>query len=65
MSFVSARVRWALRSVVGAAAVTLCSTGVRPAALGAQDLHCDPGDREVRWLDFDGNRDFFYVYVSI
>jgi outer membrane protein insertion porin family/translocation and assembly module TamA len=58
MSLVSARVRWALRSVVGSVAVTLCSAGVRPAALGAQDLHCDPGDREVRWLDFDGNRAF-------
>jgi outer membrane protein assembly factor BamA len=58
MSFVSARVRWALRSVAGAVAVTLLSAGARPGAIGAQDLACDPGDREVRWLEFDGNRAF-------
>ncbi|MDQ3949106.1 MAG: BamA/TamA family outer membrane protein [Gemmatimonadota bacterium] len=58
MSFVSARVRWALRSVVGAVAVTLLSAGAHPNAIGAQDLACDPGDREVRWLEFDGNRAF-------
>jgi outer membrane protein assembly factor BamA len=58
MSFVRARCRWAVRTVVGTVAVTLCSAGIRSHALGAQDLHCDPGDREVRWLDFDGNRAF-------
>src|SRR5918998_1211680 len=58
MSFVCARVRWALRSVAGAVAITLLSAGASPDALGAQDLACDPGDREVRWLEFDGNRAF-------
>src|SRR5918999_4052968 len=58
MCFLSARVRWALHSAIGAVAVTLCAAGARPDALGAQDLHCDPGDREVRWLDFDCNRAF-------
>jgi outer membrane protein insertion porin family len=58
MPFVSARVRWALRSVAGAVAVTLVSAGARPDAIGAQDLACDPGDREVRWLEFDGNHAF-------
>src|SRR5918999_454098 len=58
MSFVCARVRWALRSVAGAVAVALASAATRPDALGAQDLACDPGDREVRWLEFDGNRAF-------
>jgi outer membrane protein insertion porin family len=58
MSLVSARVRWALRSLAGAAAVTLASAGARPGVLAAQDLACDPGDREVRWLDFEGNRAF-------
>src|ERR671918_319041 len=58
MSFVSARVRSAVRSVAGAVAVTVMSAGARPDGLGAQDLACDPGDREVRWLEFDGNRAF-------
>jgi outer membrane protein insertion porin family len=58
MLFVSARVRWALRSVAGAVAVTLLSAAAPPHALEAQDLACDPGDREVRWLEFDGNRAF-------
>src|SRR5918999_4587221 len=58
MSLVCARVRWALRSMAGALAVALLSAGAYPAALGAQDLACDPGDREVRWLEFDGNRAF-------
>src|ERR687895_2353674 len=58
MCFLSARVRWALHSVAGAVAVALASAATRPDALGAQDLHCDPGDREVRWLEFDGNRAF-------
>src|SRR5918999_4347826 len=58
MCFLSARVRWALHSAIGAVAVTLCAAGARPDALGAQDLACDPGDREVRWLEFDGNRAF-------
>jgi outer membrane protein insertion porin family len=58
MPFVRARCRWAVRTVVGTVALTLCSAGIRPHALGAQDLHCDPGDREVRWLEFDGNRAF-------
>jgi outer membrane protein assembly factor BamA len=58
MSSVHPRVRRAIRSVAGAVAATLLATGVRPSALGAQDLACDPGDREVRWLEFDGNRAF-------
>lgn len=58
MSSVHARIHRALRSVAGAVAVTLLSAGVRPSALVAQDLACDPGDREVRWLEFDGNRAF-------
>src|ERR687896_906655 len=58
MSLVCARVRWALRSMAGALAVALLSAGASPDALGAQDLACDPGDREVRWLEFDGNRAF-------
>jgi outer membrane protein insertion porin family len=58
MSFVYARARRALCSVAGAVAVTLLSAGLRADALRAQDLACDPGDREVRWLEFDGNRAF-------
>jgi outer membrane protein assembly factor BamA len=58
MSVVSARVRWALRSVAGTVAIVMSSAGARPGALGAQNLACDPGDREVRWLEFDGNRAF-------
>lgn len=58
MSLVHARVRRAIRSVASALAVTLLSIGVRPTVLAAQDLACDPGDREVRWLEFDGNRAF-------
>ncbi|MFN2566846.1 MAG: outer membrane protein assembly factor [Gemmatimonadaceae bacterium] len=58
MSFVSARVRWAYRRVAGAIAAALLSAGATPNLLGAQDLACDPGDREVRWLDFEGNRAF-------
>src|ERR671916_3009247 len=58
MPFVSARIRWALRSVGSAVALALCVAGASPDALRAQDLACDPGDREVRWLDFEGNRAF-------
>src|SRR5688572_11224968 len=58
MSFVYARARRAICSVAGAVAVTLLSAGLRAEALRAQDLACDPGDREVRWLEFDGNRAF-------
>jgi outer membrane protein assembly factor BamA len=58
MSLVSARVRSAVRSVAGAVAVTLLSASAVPGAVRAQDLACDPGDREVRWLEFDGNRAF-------
>src|ERR671915_556104 len=58
MAFVTARHRWTFRNAAGAAAVILLATGVRPETAGAQDLACDPGDREVRWLDFDGNRAF-------
>src|SRR5919109_2157028 len=58
MSLVSARVRWALRTVPGTVALTLLSAGASPTVLRAQDLACDPGDREVRWLEFDGNRAF-------
>ena len=54
MGVASARFRWALHSVAGAFAVAIASAG----GLGAQELGCDPGDREVRWLDFDGNRGF-------
>ena len=58
MRAVSARLRWSLRSVAGAAAACLLSAGGPSGALGGQDLACDPGDREVRWLDFEGNRAF-------
>jgi outer membrane protein assembly factor BamA len=47
-----------LRSVASAVAVALLSAGASTNALHAQDLACDPGDREVRWLEFDGNRAF-------
>ena len=58
MSSVHAGVRRAFRSVAGAVAAILLSAGARANALSAQDLACDPGDREVRWLEFDGNRAF-------
>ncbi|MDB4905889.1 MAG: hypothetical protein JWO05_673 [Gemmatimonadetes bacterium] len=34
------------------------ATSVVPLALGAQDFHCDPGDKEVRALEFRGNEAF-------
>jgi outer membrane protein assembly factor BamA len=58
MSFAHAGHRRLLRSVAGAVAVTLLATAVSTQPLHAQDLACDPGDREVRWLEFDGNRAF-------
>jgi outer membrane protein insertion porin family len=58
MSVLGARLRWALRSVAGALAITLSSAGGPLGTISAQDLACDPGDREVRWLEFDGNRAF-------
>jgi outer membrane protein assembly factor BamA len=58
MSRVHAGLRRGLRSVAGAVAAILLTAVVRPGSLHAQDLACDPGDREVRWLEFDGNRAF-------
>jgi outer membrane protein assembly factor BamA len=58
MPSVIARIRRALCSVAGAVALTLLSAGTPLNVVGAQDLACDPGDREVRWLDFEGNRAF-------
>ncbi len=58
MSFTRPGVSRALRSAAGALAVSLLSAGLPTNVLVAQDLACDPGDREVRWLDFDGNRAF-------
>jgi outer membrane protein insertion porin family len=44
-----------LLALIGAAALALVGSS-RPA--GAQDLECDPGDREVHALDFVGNHAF-------
>jgi outer membrane protein assembly factor BamA len=58
MFSVTAGVRRVLRIVAGAVAAVLLAFAVSPNRLQAQDLACDPGDREVRWLEFDGNRAF-------
>src|SRR5918992_357497 len=58
MSLFRTGVSRALRSVAGAVAAALLSAAASTNALFAQDLACDPGDREVRWLEFDGNRAF-------
>jgi len=47
--------RRALLALMGGIAL-LAAAGSRPA--GAQDLACDPGDREVHSLSFVGNHAF-------
>jgi outer membrane protein insertion porin family/translocation and assembly module TamA len=53
------RGRAVLRALLALAALL-----VLPAAAGAQELNCDPGDLEVRGLRFSGNRRFTDLELS-